>query len=95
MNIELFLTTNCNMGCVFCGAWNQEDHNKHISYEKVYKILDDLSAANYKYLNLTGGEPFLHKHILDFVDYAVERGFYVNIPTNGLFINEKTIERLK
>lgn len=95
MNIELFLTTNCNMGCVFCGAWNQEDYNKHISYEKVCKILDDLSQGGYKYLNLTGGEPFLHKHILDFVDYATERGFYVNIPTNGLFINEKAIERLR
>jgi len=95
MNIELFLTTNCNMGCVFCGAWHQDDHNKHIPREKVYKILDDLSAANYKYLNLTGGEPFLHRHILDFVDYAVEKGFYVNIPTNGLFITEKTVQRLK
>ncbi|MFC4766669.1 radical SAM protein [Effusibacillus consociatus] len=95
MNIELFLTTDCNMGCVFCGAWNQEDHNKHISYEKVCNILDTLSESGYKYLNLTGGEPFLHKHIFDFVDYAHERGFYINIPTNALFINEKAVNRLK
>jgi radical SAM protein with 4Fe4S-binding SPASM domain len=39
-------------------------------------------------LEITGGEPFLHKDLFEIVDYAHSKGIRTNITTNGLLIKE-------
>jgi len=35
-----------------------------------------------------GGEPFLHSHIFEMIDYAQEHGILSMIPTNGTFLHD-------
>lgn len=94
MNIDLFITQNCNLSCVFCGAWKADCFlEQELSFIKT--AMETALEKGYKFVTLSGGEPFLHPDIFEIIDYAHKLGLWVNITTNGLLINQETIDRLK
>jgi radical SAM protein with 4Fe4S-binding SPASM domain len=92
MNLELYLTTNCQMDCTFCGAWYRAEATPYMRYETACEILDDAAESGFRFLALSGGEPFLHRDLARITRYAAARGFYVSIFTNGLLIDEKRLD---
>ena len=92
MNFELYLTTSCQMDCSFCGAWYRSGTTPHIPLETACEILDAAAESGYRFLALSGGEPFLHHDLARITQYAAARGFYVSIFTNGLLIDEKRLD---
>ncbi len=92
MNLELYLTTNCQMDCSFCGAWYRSGETPQIPFETACKILDEAADSGYRFLALSGGEPFLHHDLARITNYAAARGFYVSIFTNGLLIDKKRLD---
>lgn len=59
-----------------------------MSIETYEKILDQIkNYTNYIYLHVKG-EPLLHPQIDQFLDISFEKGFKVNITTNGTLINK-------
>ncbi len=92
MNLELYLTTNCQMDCSFCGAWYRSGAPSQIPYEKACEILDAAARNGYRFLSLSGGEPFLHRDLAKITQYAAARGFFVSIFTNGLLIDKKRLD---
>lgn len=92
MNLELYLTTNCQMDCSFCGAWYRSGETPQIPYEKACEILDAAACNGYRFLSLSGGEPFLHRDLAEITNHAAARGFYVSIFTNGLLIDKKRLD---
>lgn len=94
MNIDLFITQNCNLSCVFCGAW-KEDCYLEQDLPFIKHALDVATIKGYKFVTLSGGEPFLHPDILEIIQYAHELGLWVNITTNGLLIDQAAIDKLK
>jgi radical SAM protein with 4Fe4S-binding SPASM domain len=83
------------MRCSFCGAWNQNGVSKKLQIERVYECLGELHENGYRYLSLSGGEPFLYDKLFDVIQYASHKGFFVNVTTNGLMINEEYIELIR
>lgn len=75
MNAEFFLTDSCNMRCSFCGAWNQNGVCKKLHIATINEFLDELHENGYRYLSLSGGEPFLYDELFDVIRYAAQRGF--------------------
>jgi MoaA/NifB/PqqE/SkfB family radical SAM enzyme len=72
------ITQRCNSKCTFCKMWeceNPVDLNE--------SIIDKLPLS-LKEVNITGGEPFLHKKINLLVEKLSGRGCKVIINTNGL-----------
>lgn len=55
------VTYNCNSRCIMCDIWKMEPHEKLCvdDFKKLPKTLRDI--------NISGGEPFLHKDIVDIV----------------------------
>ncbi|MFB9325633.1 radical SAM/SPASM domain-containing protein [Paenibacillus aurantiacus] len=82
--VYIEITSVCNLACTFCPP--TERAKGFIKPEDFAKRLDDIKPfTNYVYLHVKG-EPLLHPKIDLLLDIAHEKGFKVNITTNGTLI---------
>ncbi|NFA59814.1 SPASM domain-containing protein [Clostridium sporogenes] len=80
------ITNVCNLACDFCPETKRKP--KFMSIETFDKILNQINPyTDYIYLHVKG-EPLLHPKIDKFLDLSHEKGFKVNITTNGTLINK-------
>lgn len=82
----------CNKSCKFC----YEGHmNEKIMDLNLYKNIIDSNILNdLECVKLSGGEPLLHPQLEEIISYTTQNGIDVEIATNGILLNEKTIECL-
>jgi MoaA/NifB/PqqE/SkfB family radical SAM enzyme len=86
-----YLTYRCNARCGFCDIWERPSpYADRVSFEA---NLRDLKRLKVKVLDLTGGEPLLHREIDWFLRRAKELGFITTVTTNCL-LYPKWAERL-
>ncbi len=84
--IYIEITNSCNLNCSFCIGNKRKI--KFMSFSEFKIILDKIKVyTNYLYFHILG-EPLLHPLINEFIDYASEMGFNINITTNGYLINK-------
>ena len=85
----------CNLRCNYCDTKYSYADEKFTEmtpqeiYNQVYKL-------GGKRITLTGGEPLIHKDVKVLVDMLIQKGYEVNIETNGsvditLFLDKHTI----
>lgn len=91
----LEITAGCNLRCVHCYMSNHKDCNKQLSFEQIKQVLDILCANGVLFLTFSGGEPFYRKDFKEIYLYAKEKGFLIEIYTNGILINEEWIKIFK
>lgn len=79
------ITNVCNLSCDFCPSTCRKP--EFMSIELFCKILDQIKGyTDYIYFHVKG-EPLLHSEIDKLLDISYEKGFKVNITTNGTLIN--------
>lgn len=94
---QVEITGYCNMHCQHCRAAAEPDI--HMSATSFQKILD-FSAANSENisrfaLTISGGEPFLHPQLIDFVKMTKKAGIEdAIITTNGSVVSDKMLRDL-
>ena len=100
--LRLAVTDRCNLRCQYCmpaqGA-DIVDRKELLNYKEMYRLTRVLSELGVNKVRLTGGEPFVRRdfikflEMLDFNDLLDE----INITTNGALICQhiKSIEKLK
>ncbi len=88
------VTYNCNSRCVMCDIWKMDPHEKMTiaDFTKIPSTLKDV--------NISGGEPFLHKNIIEIVRTVHNRvpNARMVISSNGFLtkhIEERVVEILK
>jgi MoaA/NifB/PqqE/SkfB family radical SAM enzyme len=100
--IRIKPTNRCCHNCFLC-VYNYEFSKMHettnrideISLDKMIEILDDLKDIGIKAVTYSGGgEPLIHKNILDILDKTLENKLDLSILTNGQLINDKVADRL-
>lgn len=81
MEACLIVTYRCNARCYMCNTW-QHPSKKEEEYgaELVDKLPNGL-----KFINITGGEPFLRSDIEDIIERALAKTRRLVISTNGFF----------
>jgi len=80
------ITNVCNLSCSFCPQTCREP--EFMSIETFSKILDQIKPhTDYIYFHVKG-EPLLHPKLDEFLDLSYEKGFKVNITTNGTLISK-------
>lgn len=80
------ITNVCNLSCNFCPQTCRPP--KFMEIETFSKILDQIKPhTEYIYFHVKG-EPLLHPKLDQFLDLSYEKGFKVNITTNGTLIRE-------
>ncbi|MGV8947284.1 MAG: GTP 3',8-cyclase MoaA [Lutibacter sp.] len=97
--LRLAITDRCNLRCQYCMPAQGIDiveRKKLLSYKEMYRIIRVLSELGVNKVRLTGGEPFVRK---DFVNFLESLSFNdkleeINITTNGALISNH-INRLE
>lgn len=85
-------TSICNLSCTFCPPTQRA--KGFLSVEDYTRTLDQIKPyTDYIYFHVKG-EPLLHPKIDQLLDIANEKGFKVNITTNGTLITKNKAKLL-
>ena len=91
--LRLAVTDRCNLRCQYCMPENGidiVDRKELLTYKEMYRITRVLSELGVDKVRLTGGEPFVRK---DFISFLESMSFNkslkeINITTNGALISK-------
>ena len=82
------ITNVCNLRCDFCPETKRVP--EFMKIEDFRKILEQIKPyTDFIYFHVKG-EPLLHPEVDKFLDLSYEKGFMVNITTNGTLLKEVT-----
>ncbi|TAE01280.1 MAG: radical SAM protein [Bacteroidetes bacterium] len=87
-----YLTYRCNATCSFCDIW--ERPSPYAGLENIQANFADLKRLGVKIIDLTGGEPLLHRQIAEICELAKSFGFVTTLTTNTL-LYPKYAEKLQ
>lgn len=98
----------CNRNCGYCNVPTHYNSEAELTVGETFKTIDWLYDQGYRVLSYLGGEPLapfqtkegisFAQHTLEVVKYGKQKGMFVNITTNGDYINParpNMIEALK
>lgn len=90
------LTYRCPLQCPYCS--NPLDyalHNQELTTQEWFDVFDQARQLGAVQLGFSGGEPLVRQDLEELVSYAHQKGFYTNLITSGMGLNEQRIARLK
>ncbi len=78
----------CNLACVGCGKIDYEDDilNRRLSTRECMDAVDECGAP---VISIPGGEPLIHRDIVEIVEGIVRRKKFVYLCTNALLLEKK------
>jgi len=78
----------CNLACIGCGKIDYEDDilNKRLSVRECLDAVDECGAP---IVSIPGGEPLIHKDIVEIVEGIVRRKKFVYFCTNALLLEKR------
>lgn len=89
--VTLNVTLRCNLTCTMCTTCYDAPE---LSTDEIKAIIDQTAAWGVEVFNPLGGEPFMRGDIEEILAYAVQRGFYVTVTTNGTLITKKRAQAI-
>ncbi len=100
--LRLAVTDRCNLRCQYCmpaHGIDIVDRKELLTFKEMYRITRVLSELGVNKVRLTGGEPFVRKGFIDFLEMLDFNDLLdeINITTNGALISNHIhkIEQLK
>ena len=90
------LTYRCPLHCVFC--FNPVDfalHQQELGTDDWLRVLREARAAGSVQCGFSGGEPMLREDLELLVAEAHRLGFYTNLLTSGVGLNERRVAELR
>jgi len=89
VSVTLFINSQCQLNCRYCFGWEGKNSaEKRLSLEEILKIAEIMWKRGHRYITITGGEPFLHPQIREIIKAVHEKGYWINILTNGISIDD-------
>jgi len=89
----LFTEWKCNLDCQYC--WAYDNRVQGMTEDVARRSIDWLHDTGCRVLALMGGEVLLRPQFVHkVVDHAVQKGFWVYVPTNGGLMRPEVIDRL-
>lgn len=94
--LHWIITTDCQLECLYCPyvTGKNKKSAKVISIDDCRRIIPVL-AKHINEIVFTGGEPFLYSNIFKLIDIANDFNIETSIITNGLLLDDKTIDRIE
>src|SRR5436189_2825802 len=82
-DVSIITTYRCQMQCKMCNIWeNPTDRKLEITPEELEKL------PSFKFVNITGGEPFVRNDLEDIVEVMYKRSDRIVISTSGWHVNK-------
>jgi Fe-coproporphyrin III synthase len=105
LSVLLLITYRCNLRCSMCYYYNEAEKSntldlinrrksEELTREQIMKLIDEIAAMNVKSFTLHGGEPLTNENLFPISKYAVSKGLLVNFFTNGILLDEPTIDKI-
>lgn len=93
--LQFPITNNCNSKCVMCNITSNIS-KKEMTVDEFKKIINDDIFKEIKLVGINGGEPFLCKNLIPFIEILVkkEKLESINIISNG-FLTNSILEKTK
>lgn len=89
MNLFLEVNNYCELKCRFCVADNSHAYPaRNMPVSLVKELIKINKNDKIKCAFITGGEPLLHKDILEILTLLREADYYIYITTNGLHLQD-------
>jgi radical SAM protein with 4Fe4S-binding SPASM domain len=84
-DVSIITTYRCQMRCKMCDIWeNPTDKTNEITAKELEKL------PNFKFINITGGEPFIRKDLSEIIEVSHKKSDRVVISTSGWHTNRIT-----
>jgi MoaA/NifB/PqqE/SkfB family radical SAM enzyme len=80
------ITTHCNLDCDYC--FMQPRSNLNMLLEDFEAVIQELKSQQVFFINISGGEPFCHPLIGEFLDIAYSAFKHVMVLSNGTILTE-------
>ena len=100
--VRLAVTDRCNLRCQYCMPAQGIDivpRQELLSYKEMYRLIRVLTELGVKKVRLTGGEPFVRRDFVSFLEMLSYNDLLdeINITTNGALISKyiSKIEKLE
>ena len=89
-------TNHCNLKCPECpsGLGELTRPLGLLKFDNFKKLIDQVKSRSFYVQLYFQGEPYVNKHLPEMINYAQANNMYISISTNGLLINEKTVEKI-
>lgn len=95
---QLELTYRCNLHCRHCYTDpynNRDDVRLELSTAEIEGLLADMRDLGIVWLNLTGGDIFMHPRFFEIYESAYRKGFLLQLYTNGTLFTRAIVEHLE
>jgi radical SAM protein with 4Fe4S-binding SPASM domain len=89
------ITNRCNLRCKHCYNDSGPKRDQELTFEEIKKSVDTFADAGVLNIVISGGEPLLHPHIFDIIQYIRSKPMSCIIFTNGTVITEDTVKKFK
>jgi radical SAM protein with 4Fe4S-binding SPASM domain len=83
--VQFYPTLRCNLSCEFCFNSGIGKDYPDIPPERLQVVLEKLRRTGVRTIDVMGGEPFLHYTLDELIAMTVERGYTLNLSTNGTY----------
>ncbi len=100
--VRLAVTDRCNLRCQYCMPAHGIEivpRKELLTYKEMYRVIRVLTELGVNKIRLTGGEPFVRKDFVGFLEMLSFNDLLddINITTNGalIFKHIETLENLK
>ncbi|MFH1652470.1 MAG: radical SAM protein [Pseudomonadota bacterium] len=91
--VMLELTNLCNAHCPYC--YNRKGLEKSWNLNELKKISRKLIDKNFRLFSLSGGEPFLYPHLVEYLKWLHKLDVKIIFASNGLVTIDNFIDVLK
>lgn len=93
-SIHVEVVSECNERCIHCYI-PHELKTELMDDRFFYSILDQAQEMKLLHITISGGEPMLHPHFIDFVKKCRECDMSVNILSNLTLLDENMVKEMK
>lgn len=90
------VSRRCNLRCVHCYSHSRDkSYSGELTHQEGLKLIDDLADFGVPVLLFSGGEPLMHRRILELIAHARHRQMRAVLSTNGTLITAQLAGKLK
>jgi len=92
ITIDMSLTRRCNFNCVYCYGQLQENDEKKMTKEVIFRFLDDAAEIGVKGVSfMSDGESTCSPHLYDAIVHGKESGLDMALATNGALLKKERL----
>lgn len=95
ITIDCALTRRCNYRCVYCYGQLQDNDEKRMTKDVIYRFLDDAAEIGVKAISfVSDGESTCSPHIYDAILRGKSNGLDMALGTHGSLLKEERLEEI-